>query len=234
MNTKQFILFPQTPELKRRSKEDRPVYRLERLGPQALSNAEILAAIIRGPNCLEVARSTLDRFQGWANLHRATIHDLQGIYGIGLEKAATIQAAFELGRRAVMESPEEPPSIHSPADAASLVQYEMSVLEKEELRTILLNTRNQVQDIVTVYKGSLNSSQVRVGELFTEAIRRVAAAIIVVHNHPSGDPSPSPDDIALTRAIVQAGQLLDIDVLDHIVIGQGRFVSLKERGLGFG
>jgi DNA repair protein RadC len=114
-----------------------------------------------------------------------------------------------------------------------LVRFEMSALEQEELWVILLNTRNSVIDVDAVYKGSLNSSQVRVGELFRTAIRRNAAAIIVVHNHPSGDPTPSPDDVAITRAILQAGKLLDIDVLDHLVIAGGRHVSLKERGLGF-
>ena len=98
----------------------------------------------------------------------------------------------------------------------------------------MLNTRNHVQKIESVYRGSLNTSQVRVGEVFKAAIRVNAAAIIVVHNHPSGDPTPSPDDLAITRAIVEAGKLLDVQVLDHLVIGQGRFISLKERGLGFG
>ncbi len=113
------------------------------------------------------------------------------------------------------------------------MQYEMSALEQEHLRVILLDRRNRVLAIVEVYKGSVNSSQVRVGELFKEAIRVNASAIIVTHNHPSGDPTPSPDDVAVTRAMVQAGKLLDIDVLDHLVIGQGKWVSLKERGLGF-
>jgi DNA repair protein RadC len=112
--------------------------------------------------------------------------------------------------------------------------YEMSALEQEELRTVLLDVRNRVLETVTLYRGSVSSSQVRVGELFKAAVRRNASNIIVVHNHPSGDPTPSPDDVALTRAIVQAGKLLDIDVLDHLVIGRGRWVSLKERGLGFG
>ena len=110
----------------------------------------------------------------------------------------------------------------------------MSVLEQEHLRVLLLDTRNHLMDIVEVYKGSVNSSQVHVGEIFKAAVRRNAPSIIVVHNHPSGDPTPSPDDVAVTRALVQAGKLLDVEVLDHLVIGQGRFVSLKERGLGFG
>ena len=109
----------------------------------------------------------------------------------------------------------------------------MGALEQEELRVILLDIRNHVDRILTIYKGTLNSSHVRVGELFKQAVRSNAAAIIVAHNHPSGDPTPSPDDIALTKAIVQAGKLLDVDVLDHLVIGKGQFVSLKEKGLGF-
>jgi len=127
----------------------------------------------------------------------------------------------------------EHPVINSPADAAALVQYEMSLLEQEYLKVILLDTRNRVLDIVEVYHGSVNSTQVRVGELFKPAIQRMAPAIVAVHNHPSGDPTPSPDDIAVTRGIVQAGKLLSIDLLDHLIIGQGRFVSMKERGLGF-
>ena len=120
------------------------------------------------------------------------------------------------------------------ADAAALVLYEMQALEQEHLRTLLLDRRNKVLEVVEVYRGSVNSSQVRVGEVFKEAVRKNASGIIVVHNHPSGDPTPSPDDVAVTRAIVQAGKLLDVDVLDHLVNGQGRWVSLKERGLGFG
>ena len=110
----------------------------------------------------------------------------------------------------------------------------MQALEQEHLRVLLLDRRNKALEVVEVYRGSVNSSQVRVGKVFKEAIRKNASGIIVVHNHPSGDPTPSPDDVGVTRAIVQAGKLLDVDVLDHLVIGQGRWVSLKERGLGFG
>ena len=154
-------------------------------------------------------------------------------YGLGEAKASQIKAAIELGRRLTLESPEERPAINSPADAAALVQYEMSALEQEHLRVILLDRRNRVMDTAEVYKGSVSSSQIRIGEVFKEAIRKNASAVVVVHNHPSGDPTPSPDDVAVTRAIVQAGKLLDVEVLDHLVIGQGRWVSLKERGLGF-
>jgi DNA repair protein RadC len=216
---------------------ERPRERLAKLGPQALSTAELLAILLRvgvaGENAVQVGQRLLLALGGLAGLQRASYEEVCSQHGIGPAKAAQIKAAIELGRRLVVEAPEERPAIHSPADAAALVQYEMSALEQEELRVILLDTRNQVMDITSVYRGSLNSSQVRVGELFKTAVRRNSAALIVVHNHPSGDPAPSPDDIAITRAIVQAGKLLDVEVLDHLVIGRGRHVSLKERGLGF-
>jgi DNA repair protein RadC len=217
---------------------ERPRERLARLGPQALSQAELLAILLRtgvpGENAVQVGERLLREFGGLAGLHQAAFDEVCNQHGIGAAKACQLKAAIELGRRLVTEAPEERPAVHKPEDAASLVSYEMSALEHEELRVLLLDTRNRVLAIETLYRGSVNSSQVRVGELFRAAIRRNAPAIIVVHNHPSGDPTPSPDDVALTRGVVQAGKLLDIDVLDHLVIGHGRFVSLKERGLGFG
>ncbi len=216
---------------------ERPRERLAKLGPQALATAELLAILLRvgvtGENAVQVGHRLLQSLGGLAGLQRASYEEVCSQHGVGPAKAAQIKAAIELGRRLVVQAPEERPAIHSPADAANLVQYEMSALEQEELRVILLDTRNRVMDIASVYRGSLNSSQVRVGELFKTAVRRNCAALIVVHNHPSGDPAPSPDDIAITRAIVQAGKLLDVEVLDHLVIGRGRFISLKERGLGF-
>ena len=220
------------------AESERPRERLINLGPQALSNAELIAILLRvgvqGENAVQVGQRLLKNFGGLTGLHRASIDEMDAEHGLGPVKAVHIKAAIELGRRLTIESPEERPAINSPADAAALVQYEMSALEQEELRVILLNTRNRVIKIEMIYRGSLNSSQVRVGELFKDAIRRNAAAVIVVHNHPSGDPTPSPDDVAITREMVEAGRLLDIQVLDHLVIGSGRFVSLKERGLGFG
>jgi DNA repair protein RadC len=217
---------------------ERPRERLAKLGSQALSNAELLAILLRvgvsGENAVQVGQRLLQVFGNLAGIHRAAFEEVCAQRGIGPAKAAQIKAAIELGHRMSLESPEERPSIHSPADAAALVQYEMSVLEQEYLKVMLLDSRNRVLDIIEVYHGSLNSSQVRVGELFKAAIRRNSAAVIILHNHPSGDATPSPDDIALTRAIVQAGKLLDIEVLDHLVIGRNQFVSLKERGLGFG
>jgi len=219
--------------------DERPRERLAQLGPQALSSAELLAILLRvgvhGENSVQVGQRLLTEFKGLSGLHRAPFTELCAQHGIGAAKAAQIKAAIELGRRMGQEVPKERPTINSPADAAALVAYEMSALEEEHLNVILLDTRNRVLEIVEVYKGSINSSQVHVGELFKSAIRRNATAIIVVHNHPSGDATPSPDDVAVTRAIVQAGKLLDVDVLDHMVIGQGpgKWVSLKERGLGF-
>ena len=216
---------------------DRPRERLAALGPQALTNAELIAILLRvgvpGESAVHVGQRLLNKFGGLTGLHRAPIKELMDQHGLGEAKAAQIKAAVELGRRLTLEAPEERPGINSPADAAALVSYEMSALEQEHLRVILLDRRNRVMETVEVYKGSVNSSQVRVGELFKEAVRKNASAIIVIHNHPSGDPTPSPDDVAVTRAIVQAGKLLDVEVLDHLVIGQGRWVSLKERGLGF-
>lgn len=216
---------------------ERPRERLARLGAEALSTAELLAILLRvgipGENAVQLGTRLLKTFGGLGGLHRASFHELQAQHGVGVAKAAQIKAAIELGRRMVAASPEERPTIHSPADAAALVLYEMSALPQEHLWVILTDTRNRVMHIEKMYRGSLNASTVRVGEVFRAAIQRNAAAILVVHNHPSGDPTPSPEDIALTRALIQAGRLLDVEVLDHLVIGQGRFVSLKERGLAF-
>ncbi len=217
---------------------DRPRERLASLGPQALSNAELIAILLRvgvtGENAVQVGQRLLHKFGGISGIHRAPFSDLISQHGIGEAKAAQLKAAIELGRRLTLEAPDERPVINSPADAAALVLYEMSALEQEHLRVMLLDRRNRVMEVVELYRGSTSSAQVRVGEVFREPIRKNASALIVIHNHPSGDPSPSPDDVALTRAIVQAGKILDVDVLDHLVIGQGRWVSLKERGLGFG
>lgn len=217
---------------------DRPRERLEREGPAALSNAELLGILLRvgvaGENAVRMAERLLGQLGGLPGIHRAGFSDLKAQKGIGPAKAAQLQAAIELGRRIASSTPEDRPTISSPADAANLLMYQMAALDQEYLFVILLDTRNRVLGRpLEVYHGSLNTSQVRVGELFREAIKVNAAAIIVAHNHPSGDPSPSPEDVAVTRALVEAGKLLDIDVLDHLVIGGHRFVSLKERGLGF-
>jgi len=175
---------------------ERPRERLAKLGPQALSNAELLAILLRvgvqGENAIQVGLRLLGQFGGIMGLHKASYNELHSTFGIGPAKAAQLKAAIELGRRISLITPEELPTIHSPADAAALVMYEMSALDREQLRVMLLNTRNQVLEIKTLYQGSLNSSTVRVGEIFKQAIVKNAAAAIIVHNHPSGDPTPSP------------------------------------------
>jgi DNA repair protein RadC len=216
---------------------DRPRERLAELGAQALSNAELIAILLRvgvkGENAVQVGARLLQELGGLHGLHRASFAQVCALHGLGAAKAAQIKAAIELGRRLPLQAPEERAAVHSPADAAEMVRYEMGALQQEHLWVILLDTRNRVISTEKVYVGSLNASTVRVGELFRAAIQRSAASIIVIHNHPSGDPSPSPEDVALTRSVVQAGKLLDIDVLDHLVIGLNRWVSLKEKGLGF-
>ena len=216
---------------------ERPRERLIRGGATSLSTAELLAIIFRvgaeGENVLALSNRLLAKYGGLGGLARAPFTDLQDEHGLGEAKVATLKAAFELGRRLTIASPDDRIQIRAPADAANLLMGEMSMLEQEHLRVMLLDTRNRILAVPTIYVGSLNTSVIRVSELFREAIRRNAAAIIVVHNHPSGDPSPSPEDVSVTRNIVAAGKTLDIEVLDHLVIGHQRFVSLKERGLAF-
>jgi DNA repair protein RadC len=219
------------------AEHNRPRERLLQVGERAVSTAELLAIILRtgaaGENVLRLSERLLSTFQDLPGLARASIAELTEVKGVGPAKAVEIKAALEIGRRLLTTAPEEKPRITSPADAANLLMSEMSFLDKEHLRLILMDTRNRVLGTPTIYIGSLNTSVIRVGELFRAAIKENAAAFIVAHNHPSGDPSPSPEDVSVTRQIVQAGSLLNIDVLDHIVIGHNRFVSLKERGLGF-
>ncbi len=211
---------------------DQPAYRVTS-NVTACSLAELLAAVVGGAQQIEVAEGILARFGGDVQrIYKAHVAELASVRGVGQQTAVRIKAALALGVR-LYEPVGDRPTINSPADAAALVQYEMSLFEQEYLKVMLLDTRNRVLEIVEIYHGSVNSSQVRVGELFKPALQRMAPAIIALHNHPSQDPTPSPDDVMVTRAIVQAGKLLDTDVLDHIIIGGSRFVSLKERGLGF-
>jgi DNA repair protein RadC len=220
---------------------ERPRERLAEYGPGALSDSELLAIILRvgvqGESAVMVGQRLLKSFGGLMGIHRAGYEEVCQQHGIGRAKAAQIKSAIEIGNRLAKQkiTEDQNVSFHSPEEVARFVQYEMAALDQEQLRVILLDTRNRLQKMVNLYTGSLNSSTVRIGELFKEAIRQNAAAIILVHNHPSGDPSPSPEDINLTRAAVQAGKLLDIEVLDHIVVGRGedRFVSLKKKELGF-
>lgn len=216
---------------------ERPRERLEQLGPGALSTAELIALVLRtgsaGENAVRLGERLLVEQAGLTGLASLNLAELCQIKGLGLAKAAQLQAAFELGRRLALDVQGTRPQITCPADAARLLMPEMSHLEQEHMRVLLLDTRNRVLAIHEVYKGSLNTSMIRVGEVFREAIRRNCAAIIVAHNHPSGDASPSSEDSSVSRELVEAGKLLDIEVLDHLVIGRNQFVSMKERGLGF-
>mgnify|MGYP001812825357 CR=1 FL=1 len=225
------------PTIKALPTSERPRERLLEYGVGAISTAELLAIILRtgtrDENVILLSHRILARFGNLAGMVQASTAEMISEHGLGPAKVAQLKAALELGRRMLVESPEERPQIRSPADAANLVMTEMGLLEQEQLRVILLDTKNRVLATPTIYVGSLNTSLIRVGELFREAIRTNCASLIVLHNHPSGDPTPSPEDVAVTRQIVEAGKLLDVDVLDHLVIGRQRFVSLKERGLGF-
>ncbi len=225
------------PMIRDMPQDDRPRERLMQVGATAVSTAELLAIILRtgvgGENVLRLSERLLATFKDLPGISRASISELTQVKGIGPAKAIEVKAALEIGRRLMATAPQEKAVVSSPADAANLLMSEMTFLEKEHLRLILMDTRNKVLATPTVYIGSLNASVVRIGELFRAALKENAAALIVAHNHPSGDPSPSPEDIKVTRQLVQAGKLLDIDVLDHIIIGRQRFVSLKERGLGF-
>ncbi len=220
------------PRLKSLPLREQPVFRVAQ-NAAACNLSELLAAMIGGPKQIEIADALLARYGGdLRRMHQAHVAELMRIKGVSPQVAARIKAGLALGLR-LNKPTDDRPTINTPADAAELVLSEMSLLEKEQLRVILLDTRNHVVDIVLIYEGSVNPSQVRIAEVFKPAVARMASAIIVVHCHPSGDPTPSPDDVSVTRAIVQAGKLLDVSCLDHIVIGQSRWVSLKERNLGF-
>ncbi|MDT7943880.1 MAG: DNA repair protein RadC [Dehalococcoidia bacterium] len=214
----------------------RPRERLLRHGPESLSDPELLAIILRvgseKESAVALASRLLAKFKGLGGLARATFGELCAEHGVGVAKAAQVKAALELGKRLMASSPTERPVVRSPQDVARLLG-EMALLEQEHLRVLLLNTRNHVLRAPEIYKGTVNSASVRVAEVFREAVREGCPAIVVVHNHPSGDPEPSAEDVAVTRQLVMAGQLLGIEVLDHVVLARGGYVSLRERGLGF-
>jgi DNA repair protein RadC len=225
------------PLIKELPAQERPRERLKKYGATSLSNAELLAIILRtgaaSESVLNLSAKLLARFGGLNGLAKAGFGELCSERGLGEAKAAQLKAALELGRRILTTQPEDRMAVRSPEDVANLLQAEMAFLEQEELRLVLLDTKNQVLATPHIYKGSVNTSLIRVSELFREAVRENCPALIVVHNHPSGDPTPSPEDIKITEQIVKAGKLLDIEVLDHIIICHQRYISLKERGLGF-
>ena len=220
----------QMPKLKLLAVRETPVYRVS-ADPSACTDVELLAAIVGGPKQIEVADAILAHFQG--NLHRlyqAAIAELVSISGVGEATAARLRSALVLSRRLSMASFDA--AIGSPADAFGLC-LDMATFDVEHLRVIVLNGRSLAIGVVDVYKGSVNTAQIRAGEIFRPAIQRNGTSIIIAHNHPGGDPTPSPDDVAVTRALVNAGKMLEISVQDHLVIGHGKWQSLKEKGLGF-
>lgn len=217
--------------------DERPRERLQHCGAAALSNVELLAILLRtgikGENVITMSTRLLTERGGLLGLAKADFSELAEVKGLGPAKASQLQAALELGRRLMAASPAVRPQITSPADAANLLMLEMGILEQEHMRVLLLDTKHYVLGSPTIYKGNVNASIIRVAEVFKPAIREHATSIIVTHNHPSGDPTPSPEDVQVTQRLVEAGKLLDIAVLDHLIIGRQRYISLKERGIAF-
>jgi DNA repair protein RadC len=215
--------------------DERPREKLLANGPAAMSNAELIAILLRSgirkDSAVRLAEQLLIKYGGLAGLGAITPQELSRVKGIGAAKAVAIIAAVELGKRMRELAPAERPVINSPEDAANLMMPRMRYETKERFVVLLLSTKNHILATPTVSIGTLNASMVHPRELFREAINYNAAAVILVHNHPSGDPSPSKDDIALTRKIFEAGCLLDIAILDHVIIGDGKYVSLKEKGI---
>lgn len=208
---------------------------LHREGPAALSIPELLSIILRtgqhDADALELAHKLLAHYGSLQQI--GPYSDLLHQFDLRPAQAAQVMAALELGRRMVSRMAEARPIVQSAADAARLVQLEMEPLKQEELRAILLDVHRRVMAVTTIYIGSLNTTVVRAAEVFREAIARNCASLILAHNHPSGDATPSKADISMTEDLVAAGRLLDIAVLDHIIIGHGEWVSLRDTGVGF-
>ncbi|KZE75176.1 RadC family protein [Paenibacillus elgii] len=214
--------------------EDRPRERMMLYGAQALSNAELLAILLRTgtyqESAVHVAQRLLLECGGLRMLTDMSMEQLTEIKGIGEAKALQIQAGIELGRRLARSTMNETVTIRSPQDVAALLMEDLRYLQKEHFVCLFLNTKNHVIGQETLSMGSLNASIVHPREVFRAAIKRSSASIVCAHNHPSGDPTPSPEDVEITKRLVQAGEIIGIDVLDHIVIGDKRYVSLKELG----
>ena len=220
---------------------ERPRERFARLGPAMVGNEELLAILLRtgmkNLSAVQLAEQLIKRYRNLDALARAPLPELAAIKGVGQTKAIQLQAAFELARRLSQHQDDGPRLVTTPTDAAALVREDLRLLDRESFRVILLNTKNAHLKTCAVSLGSLNASVVEPREVFKDAISASAAGMILVHNHPSGDPTPSSEDIAITRRLVKAGEMLGINVHDHIIMGRrvaGReqdFVSLKELGL---
>ncbi|GAB4073293.1 DNA repair protein RadC [Barrientosiimonas marina] len=215
-------------------KEDRPRERLLTFGPDHLSNQELLAILIgsgtKDESVMILANRILMHFEGIRLLQDATIEELTAIKGIGTAKGVLLLSALELGRRLHQYRPDELYVIHSPEDGADYVMEEMRHLNQEHFVTLFLNTKNQIIHRQTIFIGSLNASIVHPREIYREAVKRSAASIVCAHNHPSGDPAPSQEDIHVTRRLVDSGKMIGIELLDHLIIGDRKFISLKEKG----
>lgn len=211
--------------------ENWPVNRLRNNGAAALSTVEVLAAVLQTPDALGQAAQLLARFDTLQGLARATESELAEIQGIGPGRAAQIKAAVELGRRTFAGSIQDRPQVRSPADVFALVGSEMQALDREQLWVLNMSTKNHVLSITKLYAGTVTTMNIRAAEVFQAAVRIGAPSIIMVHNHPSGDPSPSPEDGNSAKECKAAGKILGIDLFDALVVAGGRFVSLRERGL---
>ena len=216
-------------------KQERPRERLQRLGSDALSSQELLALIIgRGiskRSVLDIAHELMRRFGSIHGMSEATIEELSAVKGIGIAKAAQIKAAFELAKRQDLEQDIPPFTVNNPQTLVKAIRATIQDKAKEHFKLVLLNTRNKVTGIIPISVGTLNASLVHPREVFKEAIHGNAASVILVHNHPSNDLEPSEEDIKLTRRMVEAGNIIGIEVLDHIIITKNDFLSLKARGL---
>ena len=218
--------------------EDRPRERLGSLGSNALSTPELLAILLRvgtqGVSAVELGSALLLRFGGLQGIHAASFEDLCGVVGMGPAKVAQIKAAIELGYRLNQEKTQFKPTMQSPEAVDREMRHLLSVNTQEEMWVLAVNTRNMLVQKQQLYKGTVNHASARMAEIFEIPIRCNASAIIVVHNHPSGDPKPSAEDIRFTEALIAAGKLLDIGVLDHIIIGKDDHYSIrKHSGLIF-
>ncbi|MBS4173701.1 DNA repair protein RadC [Bacillus sp. FJAT-49736] len=214
--------------------DERPRERLIQNGAASLSNQELLAILLRTgtkqESVIQMANRLLKKFEGLNLLKEASLEEIINIKGIGLAKAVQILAALELGRRIANLSYDDRYVIRSPEDGANFVMNDMRFLSQEHFVCLYLNTKNQVLHKQTIFIGSLNASIVHPREVFKEAFRRSAASIICIHNHPSGDPAPSREDIEVTKRLVECGKIIGIDILDHLIIGDKKYVSLKEKG----
>ncbi|MFD2681439.1 RadC family protein [Bacillus seohaeanensis] len=214
--------------------DEKPRERLVANGPESLSNQELLAILLRtgtkSESVLQLSNRLLQKFEGLRLLKDASLEEITETKGIGAAKAVQIMAAVELGRRISNLSYDDRYIIRSPEDGANYVMNDMRFLSQEHFVCLYLNTKNQVLHKQTIFIGSLNASIVHPREVFKEAFRRSAASIICIHNHPSGDPTPSREDIEVTKRLVECGKIIGIEVLDHLIIGERKYISLKEKG----